>query len=162
MGLRQSMTYALHCMAPMLVMCCFSLEGIAVAQDGRGSIVGQVIGLSEEEVPGAPIEAKDLETGNVFKTASSVNGAYSFIQLPLGRYQISSPIAGFEHKEAEVRAGESVRVDIHYTELGGTLGTIGTRSCIDGFRLTTGPHLPPAKRLVQRTERRIFPDTGVW
>jgi hypothetical protein len=42
-----------------------------------------------------------------------------------GTYEISSPIAGFERKQATVSAGETSRVDIRFTELGIALGTIG-------------------------------------
>ena len=123
MRLRHSTTYALHCIALLVIIFCLVFEG--ATQDRLGTIAVQMIGPSEEEVSGAPVEAKNLETGHVSKAVSSVNGGYSFTQLPAGRYEISSPVAGFERKEAELRAGESTRVDIRFKEVGASLGTIG-------------------------------------
>jgi len=123
MRLKHPITFAVHCSAVIGIMCCLGFE--AVAQGGTGTITGRVFSLSDDEISGAPIEAKNLQTGRVSKTISSPSGDYTFAQLPIGTYEISSPIAGFERKEAEVRGGESTPIDIHYKEAGRQLGTIG-------------------------------------
>ena len=123
MRLKHSITLPLHYVAMIGIICCLGFE--AVAQDRAGTITGRVFGLNDDEISGAPVEATDLQTRRVSKTISSSNGDYSFAQLPIGTYEISSPITGFERKEAEVRTGESTRIDIHYKDVGSSLGTIG-------------------------------------
>jgi hypothetical protein len=123
MGLRHSLAHAMYWVILPAGMVSFGSQG--VVQDRHGTIAGQVIGLSGEEVYRAPIEAKNVQSGQIFKTASSVNGSYSFPELPIAKYELSSPVAGFERKEIEVQTGETARADIHFIELGITLGTIG-------------------------------------
>jgi hypothetical protein len=110
-------------MALIVILFCFVFE--AVAQERLGTIAGQLLGPNDEEVPRAPVEAKNIATGRVSKAVSSASGGYSFSELPVGKYEISSPVVGFERKEAEVRPGESTRVDLRYKDLGTSLGTIG-------------------------------------
>jgi hypothetical protein len=125
----------------MACVCLFNFK--AVAQQKPGTIVGQVIGLSGEEVSNAPLEAKSLESGQILKTSSSANGRYSFTDLAIGKYEVSSPVAGFERKEIEVHAEETVRMDIRFIDLGTNLGTIGDGDLGTRLSLYNRP-LPPA------------------
>jgi Carboxypeptidase regulatory-like domain len=85
---------------PLIIFAMALITLIAVAQETSGTLAGQVLGLSGEELSKAPIEAKNVDSGQVFKTSSSVNGSYLIADLPAGKYEISSPVAGFERKQA--------------------------------------------------------------
>src|SRR5262249_37369435 len=103
---------------------------------------------------------KNLQTGQASKTISSSSGDYSFAQLPIGTYEISSPIAGFERKEAEVRTGESTTVDIHYKEVASSLGTIGDSPIYRRIAAYKRP-APPAGETPRTTDGT--PDlSGYW
>src|SRR5215831_5969241 len=75
-------------------VCSFSFNG--VAQQKSGTLAGKVIGLSGEAISKAPVEAKSLESVQIFKTSSSANGIYSFTDLPVGKYEVSSPVSGLK------------------------------------------------------------------
>ena len=115
----------------------------AVAQNRPGSIAGEVIGLIGEAVPKAPIEARSMESGRIFQTSSLPNGSYTIPELPAGKYELSSPIAGFERKQTEVHDGETTRVDIHFIEPGNTLGTIGDADLAARIANYNRPPAPP-------------------
>jgi Carboxypeptidase regulatory-like domain len=137
-----------------------SLGFQASAQVRQGTIAGQVIGLSGEEVSRAPIEAKSMDSGRIFRTSSSGNGSYSIQDVPPGKYEVSSPVAGFERKEIEVRAGETARLDIHFIEIGNTLGTIGDADL--GTRLATYNRPPPPAGPPPRTPEGQPDFSGYW
>src|SRR5215471_13156601 len=145
MGLMYSLTHSLHW--TILLTATFGLQ--AVAQDSRGTITGHVLGLSGETVSRAPIEAKNMSSGQLFKTTSSSNGSYSIPDLPAGKYELSSPVAGFERKQADVTAGVTIQVDVRFIEVGVTLGTIGDGEDLN-VRLANynrpGPPAGPAPR----------------
>jgi hypothetical protein len=96
-----------------------------VSPQRPGALTGKVFGLSGEEIFKAPIEAKNIDSGQTFNTASVASGVYSLAELPAGKYEVSSPVFGFERKEVEVRPGETTKADLRYIELGNVLGTIG-------------------------------------
>jgi Carboxypeptidase regulatory-like domain len=123
MGLRRFLQSAAHIIVFGAVL--YSFSSTAVGQQKSGSVSGQVVGLSGEELSGAPIQAKNMESGQTFKTTSTLNGSYSFTDLPAGKYEISSLVDGFERRSVDVRAGETIRIDIHFVELTNTLGTVG-------------------------------------
>jgi hypothetical protein len=52
------------------IFCCVA----AFAQAGRGNISGRVLD-QDQAVGGAPIEAKNVQTGTVYKTISARNGS---------------------------------------------------------------------------------------
>jgi carboxypeptidase family protein len=157
-ALRHWFKCGMHLIA--LIACVYSFAFGAVGQQTFGRLVGQVIGLSGEEVSKAPIEAKSVESGEIFKTFSAANGSYSFTELPARKYEISSPVAGFERKEIEVRAGETTRIDIHFIEIGGTLGTIGDGDLGTRLALYNRP-APPAGGMPRTSAGK--PDfSGYW
>ena len=133
---------------------------IVMGQEKSGTLAGKVIGLDGEEVSKAPIEAKSIESGRIFKTASAVNGSYSLTELPEGRYEMSSPIAGFEHKQVEVRAGETTRTDIRFVEPGPTLGTIGDSDL--AARIARYNRPAPPSGLTPRTPTGQPDFSGYW
>jgi hypothetical protein len=62
-----------------------------------GSIAGVITDTSSRGLPGATIIATSDE-GAVRRTATDVNGRYSFAGLPPGRYRIEASMPGFEAK----------------------------------------------------------------
>ena len=99
--------------------------------------------MNGETVSQAPIEAKNTDTGVVSKTTSSLDGSYSFLQLAPGKYEISSPVAGFERKLVTVHASEVSPADIHFTEIGISLGTVGDRPLEKRIASYNRPAPPP-------------------
>jgi hypothetical protein len=131
----------------------------ALAQSG-GTITGTVLDLSGDAVTKAPIQATNLSTKAVFKTASSEAGRYTLVQLPPGAYELSASAPGynaFVEKNVMVAAGQTLSFDIHLVDF--QLGTLG-----DGveFRIDlTSPHATPAGPTPRSPEGK--PDlTGVW
>ncbi|HEY7392951.1 MAG TPA: carboxypeptidase-like regulatory domain-containing protein [Bryobacteraceae bacterium] len=158
MGLKRLRRSAAHIIALSAILCSFSHT--AVGQQNSGSVAGQVIGLSGEEVSTAPIEAKSMESGQIFKTVSSVNGSYSFLELPIGMYEISSPVAGFERRPVDVRSGETIRIDIHFVAPGNTLGTVGDNDLASRIAAYNRP-APPTGPMPRTADGK--PDfSGYW
>jgi len=135
-------------------------SSFAAAQEKTGTLAGQVLGLSGEQLPKAPIEAKNVDSGQVFKTSSSVNGSYFIEEVPEGKYEVSSPIAGFERKQADIRAWETTRVDIQFTEIGNTLGTLGDNDVT--VRLANYNRPPPPAGPTPRTAEKKPDFSGYW
>lgn len=65
------------------------------AQTFRGSISGAVTDSTGAAIPGAQIVAVELATGTERKMASSGAGEYSFADLPLGAYTVTTTASGF-------------------------------------------------------------------
>jgi hypothetical protein len=74
----------------------FLAAGLALAQTDRGTITGTVADQSGAVVPNAPIEAKNVETGQVYAVASSETGNYTVSQLPAGPYELTVNVQGFK------------------------------------------------------------------
>src|SRR5215813_5275540 len=83
------------------------------AQTGPGSIKGRVSDGSQG-VSGAPIEAKNVDTGTIYKTTSSAGGDFSIASLQPGKYEITIGVSGFEKKEAIVQAAQTSNIDFHF------------------------------------------------
>jgi Carboxypeptidase regulatory-like domain len=158
MGGRHLVKIAGHIAALFAAVTSFSLT--IVGQQNSGELAGIVIGLSGEALAGAPIEAKSMESSQIFKAASSINGSYSFMKLPAGKYEISSPVAGFERRQVDVHAGETVRIDIHFVEPGNTLGTIGDNDVLS--RIASYNRPAPPTGLTPRTVDGKPDFSGYW
>ena len=63
-----------------------------VAQSDRGTITGTVSDPAGAVVPNAPIQARNVETGVVYDSASSTTGNYTIPQLPVGTYEVTVAI----------------------------------------------------------------------
>src|SRR5689334_1228809 len=104
-----------------LAVICFTAA--ALAQGGRGTISGKVLD-QDQAVAGAPLEAKNIQTGTVYTATSSTDGSYSIDQLPAGNYEVTIDVAGFEKKDVSVQAGQVSSVDFHFRP-DFQLGTLG-------------------------------------
>lgn len=66
-------------------------------------VSGVVRGADDSALPGATVEAKNLDTGYVGRATSQTDGAFQIINLPVGRYQVSASLEGFKTGTREVR-----------------------------------------------------------
>ena len=79
----------------LLFLTLLALVPVALAQTFRGSIAGIVTDASGAVVAGAQIQALDVATGVKHDTVSTSGGEFTFTDLPLGSYTITSAATGF-------------------------------------------------------------------
>ncbi len=99
----------------------------ALAQPNTGSITGVISGEERPAIGDALIQAKNTDTGTLYKTSSSPTGNYTLPQVPAGRYELSVAalfFAPYQRLDVMVGAGQASRIDV---DLGhsGSLGTLG-------------------------------------
>ena len=85
--------------------CVLLCLGPAYAQSDRGTITGTITDSTGATIANATIEAKNTQTGAVYRAASSGTGNYTLGQLPTGAYQVTATMSGFKQF---VRTGISV------------------------------------------------------
>jgi hypothetical protein len=107
----------------------FGLLSLAAAQTGTGTLAGTITDPDGGGVPTAPVQARNIATGKVYKTAAVAKGSYAFSKLPAGTYDITVPPIGFtfnkyEQKGVAVQADQTARADIRLA-WSGNLGTPG-------------------------------------
>ena len=94
-----------------LLLVCFA----AYAQTDRGTITGAITDPQGAVVPNAAIEAKNLQTGAVFKAATSSTGNYTLTQLSVGPYQLTATVPGFKQflrTGITVSVAQTLRIDV--------------------------------------------------
>ncbi len=87
----------------------------AWAQTDKGTITGAVSDSAGGVVPSVPIEAKNMNTGAVYKAESTSTGNYALAQLPAGVYQLSASLPGFKQylrTGITVLVAQTLRIDI--------------------------------------------------
>lgn len=80
------------------------------AQQGRGTISGNIADASGAAVPGAAITVVNKLTNAAFPTVSNESGYYILPALPVGSYTVTAEKAGFKK---DVRGGITLQVDQH-------------------------------------------------
>src|SRR5689334_23066709 len=96
-------------------VCVLSFLGIALPQGDRGTITGTVSDPAGAVVAGAPIEAREVETGVVYQAVSTNTGNYTVSQLPAGSYEISLSVPGFKRyvrQSLALQVAQVLRIDI--------------------------------------------------
>ena len=84
-------------------------------QTSLATITGTISDPSGAAIPSAPVEVHNLDTGVVFKGASSDTGNYNVSQLPVGDYELTVTVSGFKkyaHTRFHLDAGQTMREDI--------------------------------------------------
>ena len=71
------------------------LASLAFGQVGNGTITGTVIDPTGAVLAGASVEAKNAETGVVYRAASTTTGNYTIGDLPVGTYTVTVSASGF-------------------------------------------------------------------
>jgi len=107
-GLR-AVKYA--CLAALLFFC----GAAANAQTFRGTILGTVTDSSGAAVADATVTVKNINTGLVRATQTSVDGSYTVTELPIGTYTVTISQAGFQTSvtsDVAVNVAGERRVDV--------------------------------------------------
>jgi hypothetical protein len=86
---------ALSVIQLLLLYAVLALTHSGFAQTFRGSIAGTVVDATGAAIPGAQVEAIEVATSAKHDTTSSSSGDFSFSDLPLGSYTVTSTAAGF-------------------------------------------------------------------
>jgi hypothetical protein len=79
----------------LVAVCLFVFSFSLPAQSSNGTITGTVTDPAGAAVPGAEVEAKNPDTGIIYRTLTTDTGNYSIPNLPVGTYQISVKAKGF-------------------------------------------------------------------
>src|SRR5438128_1024870 len=85
------------------------------AQTTTGRIAGSVTDPTGALVPGAQLEAVEINSSRRWETATDEAGTYSLAALPLGTYRLTARRAGFKTSAADeiiLTVDEVVRLDI--------------------------------------------------
>ncbi|MGB6943087.1 MAG: carboxypeptidase regulatory-like domain-containing protein [Bryobacteraceae bacterium] len=100
------------------LICCvglFFLVSAAFAQTDRGTITGTISDPAGAVIAAAVIEAKNVDTGALYPTASSGTGNYTIAQLPAGTYDLSVTVPGFKkyvRQGLQVEVAANARIDV--------------------------------------------------
>lgn len=102
--------------AKVLILLTSLLVPICVfAQADRGSISGMVTDNSAAVVPGVTLTLQNQATNLTYNAMASDTGAYSFLNLPVGIYDLTATAKGFQRSQAkgiQVQVNQQARVDI--------------------------------------------------
>jgi hypothetical protein len=107
-------------------ICLLTLASVCFAQSDRGTITGTVSDPAGAVVPNASVEAKNAQSGEVFKAGTSGTGNFTIAQLPVGTYELSVASAGFKkfvRPGIEVGVAQTIRADATL-EVGATTDTV--------------------------------------
>ena len=132
-----------------------------VAQSDRGTITGTVSDPAGAVVPNAPIQARNVETGVVYDSASSTTGNYTIPQLPVGTYEVTVTVSGFKkytRTGLTVQVAQTSRVDISL-EVGSATESV-TVSAEASLLKTESGELSHTVNLDQLTDLPLFVVTG--
>ncbi|HEY3122681.1 MAG TPA: TonB-dependent receptor [Thermoanaerobaculia bacterium] len=72
-----------------------ALPALAQTDVTTGRISGTVKDVDGGPLPGATVEAKNVETGYVATATSRSDGFYQIVNLPIGRYAVTASMSGF-------------------------------------------------------------------
>jgi hypothetical protein len=109
--------------------CLFLLSASAAIYADTGSIAGKVRTAAGNgaPIPTAPVQARNLNTKEIYKATSASDGSYSLSGLPEGNYEISIenlfPFLPFHQGGVHVGAGEAARLEIRLDDI--NLNTLG-------------------------------------
>jgi len=95
---------------------CFTLLAAGVrAQQTGGTISGTVVDNSGGVIPNVAVTATNVATGVTNNASTNTAGAYSFLSLPVGTYNIDARVTGFnDFRQTNVvlNVNDALRVDI--------------------------------------------------
>ena len=109
-----------------LAILAFASALAAFSQSDRGTITGTVSDPAGAVVPGAPIEARHIETGATYTAATSATGNYTLAQLPTGTFEVSVAVPGFKkatRSGIQVLVAQTLRIDFTL-EVGATTDSV--------------------------------------
>ncbi|MBV9266705.1 MAG: carboxypeptidase regulatory-like domain-containing protein, partial [Acidobacteriaceae bacterium] len=120
-----------------------ALASIALAQDFRATITGQVLDPSGTAVANATVTAKNAETGEAQSQPTSAEGAYSIPFLIPGTYSVTVSAPGFANEVRngiEVHTGDKVTVNfsMQVSKVQSTIEVTGQAPLLDAATATRG------------------------
>jgi outer membrane receptor protein involved in Fe transport len=117
-------------MRSFLVSLLFSFLTLAQSEIGTASLGGVVRDPSGASIAGAKISVRNLETGLARSLESTDAGAFTFVRLPLGPYELGVEKQGFKawkRKDVVLGIGASLSLEIGL-EIGATTETVNVSS----------------------------------
>lgn len=103
----------------MFVFCCaLAAPAVAQTQITAGVIQGTVVDASGGVVPGANIEARNLDTNATRTITSDADGRFAFLQLPSGRYTLTVTKDGFAklvQENVQLTVGQAINLSLPMT-----------------------------------------------
>jgi outer membrane receptor protein involved in Fe transport len=103
----------------LLLVC--SAATMAAAQQTTGNINGRVTDAQGAAVPGVTVTGRNVATGYVRSEVTDAEGAYRLNALPVGTYDITAELQGFnkfERKGIIVSVGQTITIDVGLTVAG--------------------------------------------
>jgi hypothetical protein len=101
--------------APIFVIVALFLSPGLLLADVTGSINGVVRDPSQAAVKGVRIRITNTQTNLSLATATADDGSYRFLALPVGTYNLSAAIAGFQQYNSTgivLQVNDQLRIDI--------------------------------------------------
>ncbi len=102
-----------RCLAVLLLVC--SALGWSQSQATTGVIQGTVADTQAAGVPGAKVEAKNLDTNLTRTQDTDSSGRFAFLQLPSGRYTVTVSKQGFAtivQENVDLTVGQAVSLTV--------------------------------------------------
>src|SRR5262245_18774867 len=99
---------------PLLFLTC-ATHGCGQSQATAGVIQGAITDPTGAAVPGAKIEARNLETNFTRSQDSDLAGRFVLLQMPPGRYTLTTTKAGFAnrvHENLQLTVGQTLTLPI--------------------------------------------------
>jgi hypothetical protein len=102
----------------------------AWAQTGTASLIGEVVDAQKSVIPGATVTLTNTQTNISQTTVSDDRGAFRFVNMPPGRYELKVELSGFK---TSVISDVTLQVDsttrqVAILELGGVTETVQVTS----------------------------------
>src|SRR5579871_497734 len=95
-----------------------AMAQIGFAQEVTGAITGKITDPSGGAIPGAAVNAKDMDHGTVWKAETNEEGLYNLPRLPIGRYEVRVEAGGFQtavHTAFNLELNQTAKIDIVMT-----------------------------------------------
>jgi hypothetical protein len=103
----------------MFVLCsalCLQVHGASAQTSSNGTVGGIVEDLSKALIPGASITLTNVQTNIVQKTLTNETGAYTFLSVPPGLYNVTAELLGFKTAVRNgVQLGTAAQVRVNFT-----------------------------------------------
>ncbi|MEK7407380.1 MAG: carboxypeptidase-like regulatory domain-containing protein [Acidobacteriota bacterium] len=118
----------------------FLLPFLALGQDPRGGIVGQVTDSTGGVVPGVTVRLTHQQTNVATTVRTNNQGNYEALYLLTGAYALSAEMRGFRawtQPGIELRIGDRLRIDIQL-QVGEVTETIEVTAQAPVLESTTG------------------------
>jgi hypothetical protein len=84
----------------LIMLLVVAVNGTASAQETTGTITGTTADQTGGVLPGVTVTAKNLDTGFTRTTVTNEAGSYSVPLLPIGRYEVTFELQGFQPSTA--------------------------------------------------------------